>query len=197
MNNEFQNLPHQLLSSKTIIAHNIGSNKDRFSLADPALSIMTDFSRIKPFSITTTATIDEINDKMIACGVRLLFVVDGSEFLLGLVTYNDIVGGKPVRYLQEHGGSRNEILARDIMMPLDRLEALQYDNILNARIGDIVETMKSVGRQHILVVSNQADDTQSITGMFSSTHLEKQLGIKIELSPRANTFADIERAVAG
>ena len=197
MNNEYHNLPHQLLSSKTIITHNIGSNTNRPSLADPAISVMTDFSLHQPFRITATATIDEINDKMIACGVRLLFVVEGNEFLQGLVTYNDIVGEKPVRYLQEHGGSRNDILAQDIMMPLGRLEALQHEDILNARIGDIVETMKSVGRQHILAVNNQADGSQSITGMFSSTHIEKRLRIKIELSPRANTFADIERAVAG
>jgi len=197
MNGSYHNLRHQSLPSNTTISHNIGGNKERYKLADSANSIMTDFSRSQPFLITATATIDQINDKMIACGVRLLFVVEGDDVLQGLVTHDDIIGEKPVRYVQEHGGTRGEILARDIMMPRGRLEVLQFQDISNARIGDIVETIKSVGRQHLLVVESQDDGSQYISGMFSSTHIEKHLGIKIEISRRANTFADIERVVAG
>jgi hypothetical protein len=32
--------------------------------------------------------------------------------------------------------------------------------------------------------------------LFSSTHIEKLLDIEIELSPRAQTFADLERALS-
>jgi CBS domain containing-hemolysin-like protein len=156
---------------------------------------MTDFNHIRPFSTTGDANIDEINKKMIACGVRLLFVAEHDEVLLGLVTYNDIFGEKPLLYIQEHGGKREEILARDIMTPLDQLEALQLADILGARVGDIIETIKSTGRQHILVCEDQPDGSQAITGLFSSTQIEKRLGIKIEMSARANTFADIERAL--
>lgn len=133
---------------------------------------------------------------MIACGVRLLFVAEHDEILLGLVTYNDIFGEKPLQYIQEHGGKREDILARDIMTPLAKLEALQRSDVHNARVGDIVETFKSCGRQHILVCEDQADGSHSLTGLFASTKIEKRLGQKIEISPRANTFADIERALS-
>ena len=132
---------------------------------------------------------------MINCGVRLLFVADNSNALLGLVTYNDIYGEKPVRYLQASGGKREEISAQDIMTPLANLEALEIADILKASIGDLIETMKLSGRQHILVVENQADGSQALSGLISSTLIEKRLEIKIELSPRANTFADLERAL--
>ncbi|MFV2031111.1 MAG: hypothetical protein ACC663_01335 [Gammaproteobacteria bacterium] len=195
MNNEYHNLPHRPLSSGTLVTKNKRAKAVKVGREDPAFSMMTDFKHVRPFSTTITATIGEINQKMIACGVRLLFVAGKNDALLGLVTYNDIYGEKPVRYLQENGGKREDISAQDIMTPLRRLEALDIADILKARVGDIIKTMKLSGRQHILVVENQADGSQAVSGLFSSTQIEKRLGIKIELSPRANTFADLERAL--
>ncbi len=195
MNNEYQDLPHHSISSGTLITQNGSSEAVKISQQDPAFSMMTDFNHVRPFSTTIAATIVEINQKMIDCGVRLLFVADNNDALLGLVTYNDIYGEKPVRYLQENGGKRDDISALDIMTPLASLEALEITDVLKARIGDIVETMQSTGRQHILVVEGQTDGTQSLSGLFSSTQIENRLGIKVELSPRANTFADLERAL--
>jgi predicted transcriptional regulator len=194
---EHHNLSHKSLAPGTIITQNRPIRSTRISLTDPASSIMTDFSHTRPFLTTAAANIDEINDKMIACGVRLLFVTEGNEILQGLITYNDIIGEKPVRYMQEHGGTRSEILAQDIMVPLNKLEALQLEDVLKANIGDIVEVLRAAGRQHLLVVEDQTNGIQIISAMFSSTQIEKQLGIKIELSPRANTFAELERALTG
>ncbi|MHC4221083.1 MAG: CBS domain-containing protein [Planctomycetota bacterium] len=196
MNVKYQSLPNNLLSSGVLIADHRSGKSMKVTLEDAAFSVITDFSHIKPFSTTSGANIDEINSKMIACGVRLLFVAEHDEVLLGLVTYNDIFGEKPLQYIKEQGGRREEILARDIMTPVGQLEAVQLTDILTARVGDIVETIKTTGRQHLLVCEDQPDDTHAIKGLFSSTQIEKRLGIKIEMSARANTFADIERALA-
>lgn len=196
MNKEYKNLPHKHLSSGTMISGDKNTMEGKISLDDPAISIMTDFSVVRPFQITATATIDEINQKMIACGVRLLFVAENNDELQGLVTYNDIFGEKPVRYLQEYGGQRHEITTEDIMTPVEQLQALRLSDVSRASIGDILKTIQNSGRQHLLVVKNQAqDEAQVITGLFSSTHMEQILGIKIEVSPRANTFSDLERAL--
>ena len=130
---------------------------------------------------------------MIACGVRLLFVADAGGTLQGLVTFTDLFGEKPLRYIQEHGGSREQIVVLDIMTPLSRLDSLQYGDVL--RVGDIVETIRESDRQHLLVSQMLEDGRQVIIGMFSSTHIEKRIGMKIELSARASTFADLERAL--
>jgi len=196
MSVKYQSLPNNLLSSGTLITHHRHSKSVKVTLEDAAFSVITDFSQVKPFSTTGDANFNEINSKMIDCGVRLLFVAEHDEVLLGLITYNDIFGEKPLQYIKEHGGKREEILARDIMTPLVQLEALQLADILRARVGNIVETIKSTGRQHILVCEDQPDGTHAIKGLFSSTQIENRLGIKIEVSPRANTFADIERALA-
>lgn len=196
MSNEYQSLIYRPLSPGTLITYNRRARSVDISLEDPASSMMTDFNHIRPFATTADASIEEINNKMIACGVRLLFVAERDEVLLGLVTYNDIFGEKPLQYIQEHGGKREEITALDIMTPMSRLESLELSDILRSRVGDIIETMKTSGRQHVLVTEDQPDGRQMINGMFSSTQIEKRLKIQIELSPRANTFADIERALA-
>lgn len=191
----YHKLSHKLLSPGTSIYGNRPVESASVTLKDSAESVFTDFKYIRPFSISATATIDQVNDKMIACGVRLLFVSDSGGILQGLVTYTDVFGEKPVNYIKEHGGKREEILAQDIMTPLAQLEALDESDVRKASVGDIVETIRSAGRQHMLVNEAQQDGGQLITGIFSSTHIEKLLGMKIELSSRANTFADLERAL--
>lgn len=195
MSNSYQVLPHRLLSAGTTIKHQQGLSSEPITLADTAQSVLTDFRHARPFSISSTANIEQVNSRMIACGVRLLFVAEADTLLQGLVTFNDLFGEKPVLYIQQHGGSREEILAQDIMTPLAQLEAMQHADMEKARVGDIVETIKSTGRQHLLVKDSLEDGSEVITGLFSSTQIEKLVGVKIELSPRANSFADLERAL--
>ena len=191
MTTNYQTLAHKLLTPGTSIYGSQPEQTTSVTLRDEANSVFTDFRYIRPFSISATASIEQVNDKMIACGVRLLFVSDSDGVLQGLVTYTDVFGEKPVNYIKEHGGKREEILVQDIMTPLAQLEALDQADVRRASVGDIVETIKAAGRQHMLV-----NDDQVITGIFSSTHIEKLLGMKIELSSRANTFADLERALS-
>jgi len=196
MNNRYQNLPHQTLPLGTRILHDQDPATASVTLRDSAASVYTDFRYNRPFSIRSSANLGEVNEKMIACGVRLLFVTDSDDLLQGLVTYNDVFGEKPVGYIREHGGKREEILAQDIMTPLTQLEALRQRDVDKACVGDIVETIKSAGRQHMLVKQGSVDGNQVIRGLFSSTHIEKLLGMKIELSPRAQNFAELERALS-
>jgi hypothetical protein len=195
MSNQYQNLPHNLLAPGTSIASSVTAEAEPVTLDDRAERVYTDFTYARPFSIAPTANIAQINDRMIACGVRLLFVCDNDGALKGLVTYTDLSGEKPVRYVQEHGGSRDEILAQEIMTPLAQLEALSRADVQKASVGDIVETIKAAGRQHMLVSQDGDGGVTVISGLFSSTDIEKRLGISIELSSRAHSFADLERAL--
>ena len=196
MYTNYHTLPHQLLAPGTSIFRSRHADIDSIKLVDKAELVLTDFTYSMPFTISDTATIDQINDKMTVCGVRLLFVTRTDGVLHGLVTSTDLSGEKPVQYIQEHGGNREQILAQDIMTPLDQLEALPLENVQKASVGDIVKTIKAEGRQHLLVCHNHKDGRQVVTGLFSSTYIEKLLGIKIELSSRAQTFADLERALS-
>ncbi|WP_455367117.1 CBS domain-containing protein, partial [Kaarinaea lacus] len=165
------------------------------SLDDPAILVMTDLHEITPFSIEPTATIDACNEKMIACGVRLLFVTDSTGMLSGIVTATDVLGEKPVQYLQEHGGRREDIIVKDIMTPVEVLEVLLHSDVKKAKVGDIIETMNLLGRQHTLVVDKSEAGMSSVRGIFSTSQIGHQVGMHIEPGMRANTFAAVERVV--
>jgi CBS domain containing-hemolysin-like protein len=195
MNSSYQNLPHALLAPQTSILQQQTIENVPVTPNDSAELVYTDFTHVRPFTISPTATIDQINARMMACGVRLLFVTETDTVLQGLVTFTDLFGEKPVRYIQEHGGSREEILAQDIMTSLAQLEALSKADVLKASVGDIVKTIETAGRQHMLVCHTHENGNQTVIGLFSSTQIEKLTGIKLELSTRAHTFADLERAL--
>ncbi len=161
------------------------------------MHVMTDFNITSPFAIEPTASIDATNDKMIAAGVRMLFVTGGDGTLFGLVTASDVLGEKPVQYLHDHGGKREDIMAQDIMTPHSELQALKLLDVEKSTVGDIVETISKLQRQHVLVVeSNETKSGESIRGLFSTTQIMRQTGIEITVSSRADSFADIERAIA-
>jgi len=158
---------------------------------------MTDLYRIMPVTVESGIPIEQANDKMIDHRVRLLFVTDDQLEVLGIVTATDILGEKPMAHIQRMGGTRGEIQVKDIMTPQASLQVLNMADVHKARVGDIVETLKEVGRQHTLVVEYDGQlNRQFVRGMFSTTQIGKQLGTKIQVGDVAKTFAALERVLA-
>ncbi len=161
----------------------------------PATEVMTDFTKVAAITMGPCATIENANQRMIASGVRLLFVTDQYNAVIGLITTTDINGDKPLKYLKEVGGKREDIFLRDIMTPQEELEVLHMVDVEKARVGDIIETLTSAGRQHALVVEFDDNKQQIIRGLFSTKQISKQLGMNIETTEVARTFAELEAAL--
>lgn len=168
---------------------------ERVGLDNPALDVMTDFRRITAFITTPGDTIKQAEERMIRRKIRLLFVMDGHDRVAGLVTSTDIYGEKPLQVVQSRGIRRDEVLVADIMTPVDRLEAVDFDDLANARVGHVLETLKSRGRQHALVIEH-TDGQQMVRGLLSLSQLCKQLGVVVETTEVAHTFTEIEQQLA-
>ncbi|MDE2235962.1 MAG: CBS domain-containing protein [Gammaproteobacteria bacterium] len=173
-------------------AHNL---PEHVTLQSPALEAMTDLSRVTPVTVEPEINLDEAELRMRTAHVRLLFILDAAGTLLGIVTLNDIHGMRPLRFEQERGIGRDEVLVRDIMTPRERLEALSMNDVTEASIGDIIETLKSTGRQHALVIE-RSGPRNLIRGLFSASSIGRQLGVVINTSGIAWTFAELESALA-
>jgi len=195
MEQQYQSLQFKKVINETSMYQPYHMLESSVRLDDAAFVVMTDFKRTTPISIESTASIEAANAKMIACGVRLLFVCDHDHVVTGLITANDILGERPVKYLKEHGGTRADILVLDIMTRKELLDSVQIADVARFRVGDVVETFKSSGRQHVLV-TDEWESKMSIRGLFSLTQVSRQLGMVINLNDRANTFAEIEHAIA-
>jgi CBS domain-containing protein len=167
------------------------------SLASRAIDVMTDLRQVAPVTIAPSASIGEANQTMIGRGVRALFVVAGTPEVLGIVTATDILGERPLSFAQSRNIHYDEITVRDIMTAEDRLEVLHLDDVMTARVGDVVATLRRWGRQHALVVDTAEGTAPVICGMFSLTQIGRRLGIPPQqVHDIARTFAEIEALIA-
>ena len=191
----FKALPYTSLSTGTTYHRPPQILPEHVSVDSLATDVMTDFTKVAAITMGPCATLADANERMIASGVRLLFVTDQYNNIMGILTYTDISGERPMQYLREHGGKREDIYLRDIMTLQDKLEVLHMVDVANARVGDIIETLKHVGRQHALVIDLDENKKQRVRGMFSTKQISKQLGINFEATEVAKTFAELEAAL--
>jgi CBS-domain-containing membrane protein len=188
-----QNYPLKLGAS---FARPVQSLPERVKLSDPAKDVMTDPNKVSVVSIHADRSMQRANEKMIRYGVRMLLVLDENEQIAGLITATDVLGEKPVRFLQNMGGTNADILVRDIMTAQSDLEVMKCEDVKQASVGQIVATLKKSNRQHALVVIEGADGRQTICGMFSVTQIARQLGAQVQSFELARTFAEIEAVIA-
>lgn len=165
------------------------------SLKDPAISVMTDLRSISVVVVRAMTGMEKANAKMIRNGVRTLLVLDDTDKVAGILTATDVLGEKPVRFLQEVGGTHADILVRDVMTVQRDLQVLKMEDINAARVGDILTTLKKAGRQHAIAVEENADGTQTVRGLFSATQIARQLGVQLKTAEVAKIFAEIEASV--
>lgn len=169
---------------------------ERVRLSDPATSVMTDLNKVSLVSVRAITLMDKANAKMIRNGVRMLLVLDDNEQLAGLLTASDVLGEKPMRFLQNMGGTHADIMVRDIMSTLRELEVMKIEEVQNAKVGHVVATLKKANRQHAMVVAEGADGRQTVCGLFSITQIARQLGAQVQNFELARTFAEIEAVIA-
>jgi len=168
---------------------------ERLTLDSRALSIMTDFAVVPAATIEPGATVDDANQSMIRRGVRSLIVLDAGQRIVGIVTATDVLGERPIQAALERALPRAEVPIRDIMTPIERVEALPMEALLDARIGHVVATLERAGRQHALVVE-AGPQGDVVRGIFSLTQIAAQLGITLEAASVAASFAEVEAALA-
>lgn len=173
-------------------AQPIQSVPDKVTLDDAAASVMTDLTRATAIITLPGDTVDEAQRRMIQRGVRLLLVVDQDRKVVGLITASDILGEKPVLAASQRGVRREEVQVRDVMTPQELLEVLNMADVRAAKVGHVVATLKSAGRQHAVVVERDAQGRQVVRGLFSATQVARQLGVMIQTTEIARTFSEIE-----
>jgi len=194
MNDLFTTLPYSTIAPNTVLKRPAQARRINVALDDPAILLMTDFERVSPITVSPTLPIHTANDRMIDYGVRLLFVTENNHTIQGLITANDILGERPIKHIQQHGGHFNEIVVSDIMTRQSQLEVIDFGDLGRASVGEIVETMRAFNRQHALVVEQEVDSI-AIRGLLSTTRIGRQLGINVEPSNRARTFQELEAAL--
>jgi CBS domain-containing protein len=157
---------------------------------------MTDLQQVSAATTAPDAPLSQATQTMVSRGVRLLLVTEIGGNIVGLITARDTMGERPIKHIQLHGGKHGDLKVRDCMTPIDDIEVLSMSDVLRAEVGHVVATLKSVGRQHAMVIDVDAGSNEQIRGIFSITQIGRQLGIPLQAFEVAKTFAEIEAVLA-
>lgn len=189
-------LPTFRVEPGTSIAQAEPWNTHRVTLDSPALEVMTDLTLVKAATVNPTTGLRQAEQAMIYLGVRMLFVVSEMPTIEGLITSTDLRGDKQMRVVNERHLRFDELCVADVMNELSLLDAVDHARIRTARVGHLVATLQHLGRNHLLVVEHfGAQASHRVRGVISRAQIERQLGTTIEITPIANSFSEIERAL--
>lgn len=161
---------------------------------DLALDTMVDFKYIRPATIKSDETINTALLEMKATGFYVLLVVDSEQKIVGLISSEDLLGEKPLQAVQEKRIPRSDILVNMIMTPQSEIIALNIDELRHAKVGHIVNTLKTAQQHYALVIKiDEITHSQTVRGLFSASMLSRQLGENVtnDLS-QAHSLAELQ-----
>lgn len=166
----------------------------QLDLKSPAVLFMTDFLNVHPVVISESTEVDEALRIMKESHVRLLLVNHEDEFV-GIVSATDINGGKVLAFMARNEIShRNDVLVRHIMADKEHVHGLDFERVEKSSIGSVLETIKNLNEQHVLVVQKHLTSC-SVRGLFSTTDIVRALHIKFDVEPHAKTFFELEQVI--
>src|SRR5258705_7522742 len=97
---------------------------ERVTLDDPAFAVMTDLRDVAAVTTRPDQSMHDAHALMLQRRVRLLFVLEAGGAIAGVITATDLLGEKPMRFIQGRGVAHGEITVGDIMTPASMLEAM-------------------------------------------------------------------------
>jgi len=146
----------------------------------PASMLMTDLASEAPHVVAPDRSIDEALRDMVAFGVRLLLVVRDDE-VIGIVSSYDIMGERPIQFLQDPFKARVphrhvDVRVEDIMTSVADARPLRYHWVQQATVGEVAAEFRERADMHLLVVEDGPRPGEVVVrGIFSRTRLERQL----------------------
>lgn len=161
----------------------------------PAVDVMTDLRQVAAATVDPDTGLAEAQRIMVLRAVRSLLVVDRSRSMIGLITASDLLGERPLQLCNQRGVRVQDLTVRDAMTPIPAVQAVTLTDVMRAEVGDVVATLRHCGRQHMLVVERDRDSRTLVRGIFSSSQIARQLGIPVQATEVARTFAEIEAAL--
>jgi len=162
-------------------------DSEKLDLKSTALKIVTDFTRRTPQVILKDVDVDHALFMMVNGHVRSKLVIDHDDTFLGVINSRDLTGRKVLTVAQKRNQSRSDLTVEDLMTKKSDLRAMPYSMVENSKIGDVLETLKGLGHQHILLV----DEKGSLRGMISASDIARALHIPVNILQTAHSFKEI------
>ena len=160
------------------------------TVESPAIDVFTDFAVHKPLVIEASTSAHDALLLMQKTHVRLKLVVDSNNHFLGVVSLETLNRQEIVKKISE-GYVKEDLQVTDFMQQKSALKAFDYKDILQAKIGDIVDSLQHSGFQHCLVIDREQ---HQIRGIFSASDITRKLHLPIDITNRSS-FYNVYRAI--
>jgi predicted transcriptional regulator len=165
------------------------------NLDDSAISVMNDHRIEKAPTSNLKTSLDAASKKMANEKSSLLLVENNDGQIVGLISSADISGEKPIQFINDTKKKRDEIKIGHLMTSINDMPVLNIQDVLKAKIGDVLHTLNEIGSEYILVTTQEENETR-IRGIFSARNIARSLNIFFSPSPGAKTFAEYSRALS-
>jgi signal-transduction protein with cAMP-binding, CBS, and nucleotidyltransferase domain len=168
------------------------------TLESPATMLVTDFNVSHPHTLPTGSSIGQAQETMKQAGVGLLMLIDPNGKFTGVINARELIGGRRITLaMQKHQLGRDEVTVEMIQTPRSELHSLSYAKISHASVGDLVETLKTSGDQHVLITEPDGSGGSRIRGIISASNISRALGVDLHQPPSARTFSSICHVILG
>ncbi|ROS04611.1 CBS domain protein [Sinobacterium caligoides] len=167
------------LFSTASIDHLLWSSGEQATLlSSPALSILTDFDHSQPMVIDVDTSIPNTVDIMEKTHTYMRLVVDKNNNFIGIISKKELLHRRLIKRGTQLGCNFTELTVQDLMVPRDKLLALDYQQMKTAVVSDVVRVLQEKGLHHMLVIDQ---DKHHIRGLISANDVARKLNIRIDI----------------
>ena len=155
----------------------------------PALNVLIDFMNHEPLVIDGWMSAVDAERQMRQSHTPLRIVVDHASEFIGTISLEDLCEPNLLRQVAA-GSPRDHIQVIDLMRHRCEIQALAYDDLVGATVGDLVDILCSHSLQYCLVMDS---DGRRIRGLIIASDIGQRLsGVDLSAAP---TFAGILAAI--
>ncbi len=164
---------------------------ENITLDSPAKMIFTDFKYSKPLTIESSLLATEAERLMQKAHVRLKFILNEKSHFLGIVSLEDLSKQNMLKEIAKGYHTLEELKVTDFMSSRDKIRAIDYKDIINLSINDVIHALQENHEQHCLVLES---DKHRIRGIISASDIARKLHIPINIESNSN-FIEIYKTI--
>lgn len=195
----YSTLPLQDLKGVTLVSHpQPRAAAASLDMESPAIALLTDFTKVRAQTIPATARANQALAIMKNSNVHMLLVLDSQGCFTGIISARLLLGGRAITVaMRNYGVDRDDVTVSMIQIRREDLHAIAYDRLQRSTLGDLVQTLRTSGDRHILIIEEQPGAAPRIRGVISAADVSRALGIDLDHPPEAHSFSAICSVVLG
>ena len=193
MSNQLHVMAEQPVSARYRLASRAQNSLTRDDLA---AELLKDFNRQNPLTVRSSEDIHAIGKKLELSGETLCVVINRKDDVIGMLHMKDLIGSLPMSLASQRGSSIADLVAQDVMRPVWSLPTIGFNKLQSLTVDDLLSTFRELHSDYLLVIETVAgEEDKVVRGLLSADELSRRLGVRVNTTPRPESFSDIVHAV--